>query len=187
MRKFYHKTENENISNFQELYNQVVEIGQNVNRMRGDIISFCVGFIDNKSSMNNEKNRLDCINLLRSVNDDKYDINETIDSAALYLIEQFRKTGSRMKLKKVEDGISHLSSKLVDLSKEQLSAAMNNYKLELKEKIDHINQQFEALMVNWEGDNVVEFRNQILSKINGYAKQYTEFNNNVNPEIQQEL
>lgn len=183
MRIFYHKVNNETIENYQDAYLKVLEIGSCVNQMRNDIVSFCVGYIDNKSAHNNENdNILKCAKFLSFIAEDKRNIDDTIDSAALYLIEQYRKTGSRMKIRTVENPTSRAGLDIERLSEEQLQTAMNEYNEHLLIKINNINFQLDELMMNWKGENVEMFKKEVLKNLDKYATQYSLFNKSVNVE-----
>lgn len=178
MRKFYQTVEGEVITEHQNIYDTIIRLEEDIDFIRRDMISFCVGSLDNEHMIsripleNRGKVVADFINNLLIK---ETEIETIMDSAKFYLIEQYRKTGSRMNVHNPVKKNSHLNAEVEYVDKKHVEQYVFDCKENFEERIEDAKQKIIDLNHLWVGDNYDSFNEQIIKSVDSILNEYNNY------------
>lgn len=178
MRKFYQTVEGEVITEHQNIYDTIIELEEDIDFIRRDMISFCVGSLDNEHMIsripleNRGKVVADFINNLLIK---ETEIETIMDSAKFYLIEQYRKTGSRMNIHNPVKKNSYLNAEVEYVDKKHVEQYVSDCKENFEERIEDAKQKIIDLNNLWVGDNYDSFNEQIIKSVDSILNEYNNY------------
>ena len=178
MRKFYHAVEGEVITEHQNIYDTIIELEEDIDFIRRDMISFCVGSLDNEHMISRiplENRGKVVANFINNLLIKETEIETIIDSAKFYLIEQYRKTGSRMNVHNPVKKNSHLNAEVEYVDKKHVEQYVSDCKENFEERIEDAKQKIIDLNHLWVGDNYDSFNEQIIKSVDSILNEYNNY------------
>lgn len=178
MRKFYQTVEGEVITEHQNIYDTIIGLEEDIDLIRRDMISFCVGSLDNEHMISRiplENRGKVVANFINNLLIKETEIETIMDSAKFYLIEQYRKTGSRMNIHNPVKKNSHLNAEVEYVDKKHVEQYVSDCKENFEERVEDAKQKIIDLNHLWVGDNYDSFNEQIIKSVDSILNEYNNY------------